>query len=155
MKAVKSFKIGNLEIESKNNTIVWIKKTDKPVNEETDELIEECAKELEEYFDGKRTRFEFPISYDYGTPFQQDVWNALKEIPFGEVMTYKELARRVRTENHSRAVANANGKNPISIVVPCHRVIESSGGIGGYSSGLDMKRYLLDLENAELQKQDF
>lgn len=151
MKAVKSFKIGNLEIESKNDAIVWIKKTDQAVNNETNELIERCAQELEEYFDGKRTRFEFPISYEYGTPFQKDVWSALKEIPFGEVITYKELARRVRTENHSRAVANANGKNPISIVIPCHRVIESSGGIGGYSSGLDTKRFLLKIEGINLQ----
>lgn len=152
MKAVKKFSVGHLEIESKDGAIIWIKKTDNKLTEDTDDVIEECRKQLNEYFDGKRTEFDFPISYDYGTPFQQEVWDALREIPYGEVISYKELAKRVRTEHHSRAVANANGKNPISIVVPCHRVIESSGGLGGYSSGLDMKRSLLKLEDIELQK---
>ncbi|CAD2074949.1 methylated-DNA--[protein]-cysteine S-methyltransferase [Phocicoccus pinnipedialis] len=152
MKAVKQFTAGNYEIESKDGAIIWIKRTENNPTDDTDEVIEECAKQLNEYFEGKRRAFDFPINYDYGTPFQQEVWDALRQIPYGEVISYKELAKRVRTEKHSRAVANANGKNPLSIIVPCHRVIESSGGLGGYSSGLDMKRHLLNLEDIELQK---
>ena len=125
MKAVKKFSVGHLEIESKDGAIIWIKKTDNKVTEDTDDVIEECRKQLNEYFDGKRTEFDFPISYDYGTPFQQEVWDALREIPYGEVISYKELATRVRTEHHSRAVANASGNKSSTVSPFCRRDLYS------------------------------
>ncbi|MFE2755231.1 methylated-DNA--[protein]-cysteine S-methyltransferase [Actinosynnema sp. NPDC059335] len=107
------------------------------------------APQLEEYFAGKRTAFDLPLSMA-GTPFQRTVWDALKEIPHGETMTYGELAARIGRPTASRAVGLANGKNPISIIVPCHRVVGSTGGLTGYGGGIERKRMLLGFERGDL-----
>jgi methylated-DNA-[protein]-cysteine S-methyltransferase len=103
------------------------------------------ADQLAEYFAGRRTEFDLPLAHG-GTPFQRTVWAALQEIPYGETITYAELAERIGRPTASRAVGLANGKNPISIIVPCHRVIGSSGDLTGYGGGLARKRHLLDFE---------
>jgi methylated-DNA-[protein]-cysteine S-methyltransferase len=107
--------------------------------------FEEALWQLAQYFAGERTGFELPLS-PTGTPFQRAVWDALVEIPYGETVSYGELARRVGRPAASRAVGLANGRNPISIVVPCHRVVGASGSLTGYGGGLDRKRFLLELE---------
>ncbi|HEY2206659.1 MAG TPA: methylated-DNA--[protein]-cysteine S-methyltransferase [Pseudonocardia sp.] len=101
--------------------------------------------QLEEYFAGERTEFDLPLAMG-GTPFQRSVWNALREIRYGETVSYGELAERIGRPTAIRAVGLANGKNPISIVVPCHRVIGSGGSLTGYGGGLARKRHLLDFE---------
>ncbi|MEU8639783.1 methylated-DNA--[protein]-cysteine S-methyltransferase [Amycolatopsis sp. NPDC048633] len=103
--------------------------------------------ELKEYFAGQRHRFELPLTL-VGTPFQQRVWTALQEIPYGATTSYGELADRLGQPTASRAVGLANGKNPIGIIVPCHRVVGSTGSLTGYGGGLERKRYLLDFEQA-------
>ncbi len=101
--------------------------------------------QLREYFQGRRRRFQLPLDLR-GTPFQIAVWKALMEIPFGETRSYQDVAVRVKRPLAMRAVGQANGRNPIPIIVPCHRVIRSSGELGGYGGGLDLKRRLLELE---------
>lgn len=101
--------------------------------------------ELEEYFAGERTAFDVPLA-PRGTAFQQEVWRALTAIPYGETTTYSALAQTIGRPKAVRAVGAANGQNPISIVVPCHRVIGRDGTLTGYAGGLDKKRALLDLE---------
>lgn len=105
------------------------------------------ADELREYFAGKRREFTFQLDLR-GTPFQQQCWRALLAIPYGETRTYADIARSVRKPQAFRAVGMANNRNPIAIVVPCHRVIASDGTLCGYGGGLDVKRKLLELEGA-------
>ena len=115
-------------------------------------VIRQCVRELEEYFAGSRTTFEVPVSFGHkGTEFQQKVWRRLREIPYGETLSYKALAADCGGPNHSRAVANANGRNPISIIVPCHRVIASDGTLGGYTGGVGKKRRLLEREGLDIR----
>jgi methylated-DNA-[protein]-cysteine S-methyltransferase len=108
-------------------------------------LIRRAAAQLAEYFDGKRTAFDVPLS-PRGTDFQLSVWNALQRIPFGETRSYKEIAERVGNPKASRAVGMANNRNPIAVLIPCHRVIGANGGLVGYGGGLPAKRFLLNLE---------
>jgi methylated-DNA-[protein]-cysteine S-methyltransferase len=110
-------------------------------------VLAAARRQLEEYFAGERTDFDLPLAAE-GTPFQRRVWDALREIPYGETVSYGELARRIGQPTASRAVGLANGKNPISIVVPCHRVLGSTGKLIGYGGGLDRKQTLLELERA-------
>jgi len=110
-------------------------------------VLKEAERQLAEYFAGERTEFDLPLAAA-GTPFQRRVWSALCDIPYGETISYGELARRIGQPTASRAVGLANGRNPISIVVPCHRVIGSSGKLIGYGGGLDRKQTLLELERA-------
>jgi methylated-DNA-[protein]-cysteine S-methyltransferase len=107
---------------------------------------ENFKKELVSFFDGTGTGFNQEIKFLIGTDFEKKVWNALKEIPFGETRTYKWVAEKIGNPSAVRAVGRALSKNPVPIVVPCHRVIESDGSIGGYSLGVDIKRRLLDME---------
>ncbi|MDQ1628533.1 MAG: methylated-DNA-[protein]-cysteine S-methyltransferase [Solirubrobacteraceae bacterium] len=109
------------------------------------QVLERAVTQLREYFDGERDGFDLPLD-PAGTPFQQTVWLALRDIPYAETINYGQLALRVGNRNASRAVGLANGRNPISIVVPCHRVIGANGSLTGYGGGLDRKRTLLDLE---------
>jgi methylated-DNA-[protein]-cysteine S-methyltransferase len=106
-----------------------------------------AAEQLDAYFAGTLTRFVLPLA-PCGTEFQQRVWAALSEIPYGETESYGELAARIGTPGGARAVGLANGKNPIGIVIPCHRVVGSNGSLTGYGGGLDRKKQLLDLELA-------
>jgi methylated-DNA-[protein]-cysteine S-methyltransferase len=101
--------------------------------------------QLAEYFAGSRQQFDVPLKVD-GTPFQQRVWQELVRIPFGTTITYGQLAQRVGMPTGSRAVGNANGRNPISIIVPCHRVIGANGKLTGYAGGVEKKEWLLDWE---------
>ncbi|MDT3397472.1 methylated-DNA--[protein]-cysteine S-methyltransferase [Streptomyces sp. B1866] len=101
--------------------------------------------QLGEYFDGRRHSFDLPLRL-LGTPFQQTVWAALREIPYGRTVSYGELADRIGRPTAARAVGLANGRNPVGIVVPCHRVVGSTGDLTGYGGGLDRKRRLLDFE---------
>lgn len=112
------------------------------------EILKHAAAQLKEYFAGKRTEFEIEIELA-GTEFQRDVWLSLAEIPYGKTISYAELATMVGRPSAFRAVGQANGANPIPIVLPCHRVIASGGGIGGYGGGLPMKRQLLGLEGID------
>jgi methylated-DNA-[protein]-cysteine S-methyltransferase len=104
-----------------------------------------AARQLAEYFAGQRTEFDLPLEMA-GTDFQRRVWAALREIPYGETVSYGELARGLGQASASRAVGLANGKNPFAVVVPCHRVVGSDGSLAGYGGGLDRKRFLLALE---------
>jgi len=108
-------------------------------------VLDRAIEQLAEYFGGERTEFELPLA-PQGAPFQQQAWLALREIPFGETITYGEQARRLGDPNKSRAVGAANGKNPIPIVVPCHRVVGANGHLTGYAGGLGTKAWLLDHE---------
>jgi methylated-DNA-[protein]-cysteine S-methyltransferase len=111
--------------------------------------LADAARQLAEYFAGERTSFELSL-HAVGTPFQREVWTALAEIPYGETISYAELAASVARPHAFRAVGSANGANPIAIVVPCHRVISSDRSLGGYAGGLDAKRTLLALEGVAL-----
>lgn len=105
----------------------------------------EAVRQLTAYFAGEATDFDLPLRLE-GTPFQQRVWDELRRIPYGETISYGELAARIGSPSASRAVGLANGKNPISIIVPCHRVIGANGSLTGYGGGLDRKRQLLAFE---------
>ena len=112
-------------------------------------LLLELAHQLNEYFAKERKEFTLPIEF-IGTSFQEEVWRVLQIIPYGETRTYKEQAIAVGNPKGVRAVANANAKNRISIIVPCHRVIGTNGTLTGYAGGLDRKKFLLDLEHQNL-----
>jgi methylated-DNA-[protein]-cysteine S-methyltransferase len=120
---------------------------------DTQMLLKEAARQLTLYFDRGLRQFDLPLDLRSGTPFQRKVWNGLLEIPYGHVISYAELAKRVNSPKAFRAVGAANGRNPVPIVVPCHRVINADGGIGGYSCGLPYKRRLLELEGVHVEKQ--
>ncbi len=111
-----------------------------------DALFADARAQFAEYFAGQRTEFDLPLDRATGTDFQRQVWRALCDIPYGETISYGELARRIGQPAAVRAVGLANGRNPLSIVVPCHRVIGTGGKLTGYGGGLDRKRHLLDLE---------
>ena len=108
-------------------------------------LIKKAAAQLSEYFAGKRTKFDLPLA-PAGTEFQRSVWQALQAIPFGETRSYGDIAARIGNPKACRAVGMANNRNPIVIIIPCHRVIGRDGSLTGYGGGLDVKQYLLDLE---------
>jgi methylated-DNA-[protein]-cysteine S-methyltransferase len=112
-------------------------------------MLIETARQLDEYFAGSRTSFDLPLDLR-GTPFQQQAWRALASIPYGETRTYAEQAVRLGRPTAFRAVGAANGRNPISIVLPCHRVIGSDGSLTGFAGGLEAKRWLLDHERRTL-----
>ncbi|MGA1453869.1 MAG: methylated-DNA--[protein]-cysteine S-methyltransferase [Ilumatobacteraceae bacterium] len=105
-----------------------------------------AVRELREYFAGKRTRFTVPVQLE-GTPFQERAWATMSKIPYGRTMSYAEQATAMRAPRAVRAVGSANGANPVPIIVPCHRVVASNGGLGGYALGLAMKRWLLAHES--------
>jgi methylated-DNA-[protein]-cysteine S-methyltransferase len=112
-------------------------------------ILVETERQLNEYFAGKRDEFSIPLDMR-GTAFQKDVWRALQAIPFGKTRSYGEIANQVGRPTASRAVGAANGQNPISIVVPCHRVVGSSGKLTGFAGGLEAKAHLLNLETSSL-----
>jgi methylated-DNA-[protein]-cysteine S-methyltransferase len=105
-----------------------------------------AAEQIQEYLSGERKVFDLTLAMG-GTPFQREVWNELLRIPYGQTISYSELANRVKRPKACRAVGSANGKNPLCLIVPCHRVIASNASLGGYSGGLERKRWLLRLES--------
>ena len=123
-------------------------KSSAPTNDVESPLLVNLREELERYFDGEAVSYETPLEPE-GTPFQHAVWNALREIPYGETCSYAQIARAIGRPTACRAVAQANSRNPISILIPCHRVIGADGNLTGYASGLDRKRWLLDLERGQ------
>lgn len=141
--------VGDLQLEYENGAVTALKtvKADVQSAGAPDALAETVFSQLNEYFAGTRTAFNFPCA-PQGTPFQQKVWAALREIPYGETRSYKQIAEAIGRPKACRAVGMANNRNPIIIVIPCHRVIGADGSLTGYGGGLEMKRALLDLESA-------
>lgn len=119
---------------------------DAPISEKVPSALEAAAQQLTEYFQRKRTQFELPLNPN-GTPFQKKVWNQLQQIPFGKTSTYQDMANTLGDPKVIRAAASANGKNPIAIIIPCHRVIGSDGSLTGYAGGLQRKKWLLEHES--------
>jgi len=117
--------------------------------QEDDGAFADARGQLDEYFDGRRTDFDLPLAME-GSSFQRRVWRALQDIPYGETISYGEQARRLGPPATPRNVGATNGRNPISIIVPCHRVVGSDGSLTGYGGGLERKRLLLDLEAGAL-----
>jgi methylated-DNA-[protein]-cysteine S-methyltransferase len=141
--------IGRLVLECDGDVLVgvWLPNERRHVRNDADDVppvLKETASQLDEYFAGERTDFDVRMELD-GTDFQREVWTELTRIPYGETISYGELARRVGRPSAPRAVGQANGRNPIPIIVPCHRVL-ASNGIGGYGGGLKVKRALLAVE---------
>ena len=116
-----------------------------------DPLLDRAQRQLAEYFAGTREEFDLPLNPN-GTPFQKKVWDALRQIPYGETRSYGDIARAVGSPKGFRAVGMANHVNPIPVVIPCHRVVGSKGALTGYAGGLNVKRALLELEKASLAK---
>jgi len=114
------------------------------------EALRPFTSQVEAYLKGNLNHFDIPLHLQ-GTPFQKRVWSELTKIPFGETRSYQDIAKAVGSPSASRAVGSACGKNPIPIVVPCHRVISKSGGLGGYSGGLDLKKALLEIEGSTIK----
>ena len=114
---------------------------------QTTELLSMATIQLDEYFQGKRTIFSLPFKLT-GTPFQLAVWKELQNIPYGKTTSYKEIAQKINKPKAYRAVGMANNKNPLPIIIPCHRVIGSNGKLIGYAGGLNLKNYLLELEKS-------
>lgn len=139
-------KVGNLLICSNNKGITKVTFCDdQEIDTRENKWILQCEKELYEYIDKKRKNFSVPLDMK-GTAFQIKVWNALCQIPYGETKSYKDIAREINNPKAYRAVGMANHKNPICILIPCHRVIGTNGKLVGYASGLENKRKLLNLE---------
>lgn len=115
-------------------------------------VLRAALRQLEDYFDGSLQGFDLPLDPS-GTAFQQRVWEALRSIPYGHTQSYLDIARKLQDEKSVRAVGSANGKNPIAVVVPCHRVIGSNGSLVGYAGGIERKRWLLDWEQQRISGQ--
>lgn len=123
-----------------------------PLTIKKDPVLELAGDELDEYFRGRRREFSVPYRL-IGRSFQTKVWQELSRIPYGETISYGELARRIGSPRACRAVGQANNKNPLAIIIPCHRVIGKDGSLTGYASGLDKKAWLLDLERNNIAEQ--
>jgi methylated-DNA-[protein]-cysteine S-methyltransferase len=142
----------NLGIAEKDNTIVKVffgRKTPGDFNKAETPLIKKTAAQIDEYLSGKRKQFTIPIAL-HGTEFQTAVWRTLQKIPYGETRSYKEVSAAIGRPKAVRAVGMANNRNPIVIIVPCHRVIGHDGSLTGYGGGLPLKRRLLELEKRKL-----
>lgn len=148
--------VGKLKLVASDQGLVAILwQNDKPSRVRLNELVEnakhpillDTERQLGEYFAGKRKNFSVPLDMR-GTPFQKNVWHALLAIPFGETRSYGQLAKQLGNPQAMRAVGAANGRNPISIIVPCHRVIGSSGKLTGFAGGIETKAHLLSLEES-------
>lgn len=140
---------GLIEYATDGDALVRLHFVDESTAPHDDDSV--VGRALRRYFDGDLQALDdVEVRFDEGTPFQHEVWHALRTIPVGETISYAELARRVGRPTGFRAVGGANGRNPIAVVVPCHRVIAADGGLGGYSGGLDHKRWLLAHESAAL-----
>ncbi|AJG97162.1 cysteine methyltransferase [Clostridium beijerinckii] len=141
-------KIGKISIVENGTAITkicFINKDELNIEGNETELLRKAIKQLEEFFEGERNCFDLPLA-PQGTEFQRKVWSALQEIPFGETRSYGEIAKIVGNEKAARAVGLANNKNPIPIIIPCHRVIGANGKLVGYAGGLNIKEKLLKIE---------
>lgn len=149
--------VGKLELVAGDrglSEINWESKCSSAPDDGTEDprhpVLVEAARQLDQYFAGQRREFELKLEFR-GTDFQKRVWDELLKIPFGETRTYGEIARRLGNANAMRAVGAANGRNPIPIVAPCHRVIGASGDLVGFGGGLEVKEYLLNFERGAVQ----
>jgi methylated-DNA-[protein]-cysteine S-methyltransferase len=144
-----STKFGNVVIGFDDNYLLSVSFSDNlKYSFETTSFSDNVIKQLREYFDGKRTKFTIPLKFDNFTEFEQQVYKALIDIPYGEVRTYKDIAIAINHPKAYRAVGSANHKNPIPIIIPCHRVVACNSKLGGYAYGLEFKKRLLELENS-------
>ena len=148
--------LGLTEIQGDENGIskIHVMNENVEISTKIPEELKEAVLQLQDYFDGKRTTFTFPLNPS-GTDFQKKVWNELLHIPFGKTCSYLELSKKLGDVKAIRAVASANGKNPLWIVVPCHRVIGTDGSLTGYAGGLWRKKWLLEHENPIKQESLF
>ena len=139
---------GGITICEKNGAIsrVYLPNAEPDIDENPSELLEKAKTQFDEYFNGKRKVFDLPLNFDGCTKFMQSVYRELLKIPYGETATYKNIAERIGCPKGFRAVGLANNKNPLPIIVPCHRVIGSDGKPVGFAGGIDMKIKLLELE---------
>ncbi|WP_432672209.1 methylated-DNA--[protein]-cysteine S-methyltransferase [Flavobacterium sp. SM2513] len=144
--------LGTAEITGDVNGVsaITVLDIEKELSTEIPEYLKLCVSELQEYFDSERTEFTFKLQ-PQGTAFQQKVWQELAKIPFGKTISYMDLAKKLGDIKAIRAVASANGKNPLWIVVPCHRVIATDGSLTGYAGGLWRKKWLLEHEIPSIQ----
>lgn len=142
--------LGRITLQGEENALTHLWLPGQWMGEETGStpLLLLAETQLKEYFKGELHQFSLPVA-PQGTPFQQKVWGALSTIPYGATWSYKQLAHQVDCAGGARAVGNANGKNPLPILIPCHRVITSQGSLGGYSGGIAIKMALLHLEQGE------
>ena len=138
--------IGNLKVTADNEAVVGVSIVNKLIFNKSNNIIDLAIEQLKEYFNKKRKIFTFPIKFIGGTNFQLSVWNELKKINYGSTLTYGEIAKKINNPRAGRAVGMACNKNPLLIVVPCHRVIGRNGSLTGFAGGLDLKKYLLELE---------
>lgn len=147
--------VGNLRIISNDRDIIKIEFTDDFFKIDiTPFQIQNCINQLDEYFKGERKEFSVGIN-PAGTEFQGKVWNLLIKVPYGKTISYLELSKQFGNEKAIRAIASANGKNPIPIIIPCHRIIGNDGNLTGYAGGLLKKQWLLEHEGAIKQKSMF
>jgi methylated-DNA-[protein]-cysteine S-methyltransferase len=142
--------VGILKIEGDVEVIKLVTFCGQPLKEDPSEVLLDCKKQLMEYFNKKRQQFTIPIKPS-GTAFQKEVWDRVCHIPFGKTLSYSEIARDLGSLKKVRAVGVANGKNPIPIIIPCHRVIGINGALIGYAGGKERKKWLLDLEKEFIQ----
>jgi len=142
--------VGRLRVEADENVIttIFFHAKDPVSKGRLTGVLAELQAQLRLYFSGQLEAFDLPLA-PKGTPFQQDVWQALTKIPYGETRSYAEIAKKIGRPDAVRAVGAANGQNPIPIVIPCHRVIGSNGKLTGFGGGLPAKRFLLDLESKQ------
>ena len=145
IEAVVSSPVGNLCIVEEDGAIVGVSLTDAPVHRPETPLIARCAMQLAAYFAGQLRVFDLPLA-PVGTAFQQSVWAALRTIPYGETRSYGQVAQALGKPGAARAVGRANHENPLMIVIPCHRVVNADGTMGGYNGGVRIKEKLLALE---------
>lgn len=141
--------IGRMSLVSDGTHLKSVTFTDEPVEESDNPpaILLQAAAQLKEYFDGNRTGFDLSLAPE-GTGFQQKVWQRLAEVPFGQTKSYRDIALELCSVLNTRAVGTANGKNPISIIIPCHRIIGHDGKLVGYAGGLERKKWLLLHESA-------
>lgn len=140
--------IGILEITASEDAVISIKRVHTQVSKpQQNQVTQACISELKEYFEGNLMSFTVPLDLSTGTPFYQQVWDKVCQVDYGTTQSYMDIALAIDNPGAIRAVGMANGKNPIPIIVPCHRIIGSDGSLTGYSGGLDMKKKLLMLEN--------
>lgn len=138
---------GCLEIEADDLGVTSVSRISELGDANPNAFTDQCVQELKEYFSNKRRSFDVPLNLQSNSEFYKKVWSELLRIPYGKTISYLDIAIALGDRNAIRAVGTANGKNPIAIIVPCHRVIGSNGSLTGYAGGLDMKRGLLALEN--------
>ena len=138
--------LGDIQLDFEDGAVTALKNASSVIKSDPpNELTKQVFRQLDEYFAGTRKEFDFPYRI-HGTPFQEKVWEALREIPYGETRSYKEIAEAIGHPKAFRAVGMANHVNPIFIAIPCHRVIGANGNLVGYGGGLEMKKALLELE---------